>query len=292
MSRESRSALNPSPAQRVNAIEPLQRLPRRRVPFVPLRRSGHLQLAAEGVSQHGGEQPHLVADLAARWQVAHREIGLELCEGPLLCAASVVERQDGGGVRGLGGQHGLVLVLPVVGGQDPRLIGGRAKAETAEDVGRGDDAGGRGPGVCRSAGDGKELPHAIGGSRSPWSMSDEVGVDEARERLVDLVPRHAQRAGHPVSAEEGGAMAIGCERQQRDHGDRAGSEFTKATVVQLEHARDCSRDLIDWYNNEHRHSSLGRRAAGRRHLSAPGTCLQGADRNSADVWHSRNFFWL
>lgn len=24
----------------------------------------------------------------------------------------------------------------------------------------------------------------------------------------------------------------------------------------LEHARDCSRDLIDWYNNEHRHSSL------------------------------------
>ncbi|PIE25668.1 MAG: hypothetical protein CSA62_00315 [Planctomycetota bacterium] len=24
----------------------------------------------------------------------------------------------------------------------------------------------------------------------------------------------------------------------------------------LEHARDCSRDLIDWYNNEHPHSSL------------------------------------
>ena len=24
-----------------------------------------------------------------------------------------------------------------------------------------------------------------------------------------------------------------------------------------EHARDCSRDLIDWYNNEHHHSALG-----------------------------------
>jgi putative transposase len=32
-------------------------------------------------------------------------------------------------------------------------------------------------------------------------------------------------------------------------------EFPKR-FASPEHARDCSRDLLDWYNNEHHHSSL------------------------------------
>jgi hypothetical protein len=49
--------------------------------------------------------------------------------------------------------------------------------------------------------------------------------------LVDLVPGHAERCGHPVAAEEGRAALIRRDRQQYEHGRGVRPDLCQPAIV-------------------------------------------------------------
>ena len=51
-------------------------------------------------------------------------------------------------------------------------------------------------------------------------MSDDACIEQTRECVVELVPVHAERAGHSISTVEGGASSIGGNGEQDE--DRGG----------------------------------------------------------------------
>jgi hypothetical protein len=82
------------------------------------------------------------------------------------------------------------------------------------------------------AGQGHELPDAIGVSLAPWSVGNELQVEQSREGLIDVLSRHAKFVGHALSSVEGRAVSIGSQAQEDQHGCALGSEACEPTVAQ------------------------------------------------------------
>jgi hypothetical protein len=59
-----------------------------------------------------------------------------------------------------------------------------------------------------------------------------LSVDAAPERLVDVVPVHAQRDGHAIPAVEGRPVAVGRDRQQHQDRRRVRSDLGEPAVMQ------------------------------------------------------------
>ena len=78
----------------------------------------------------------------------------------------------------------------------------------------------------------EDLPDAVDLTVVPGAVGDEVEVEQAVERLVEVGSLHAQGQGHRLAPVEGRAGAVGREREQRERSDTLRSEEAEPPLVQ------------------------------------------------------------